>query len=174
MARIPYPSAKSLVDEPMLDLVADQGMSVRNSTRLFAHNPGLLTSYRRFGNELRRQIRLDKRDQELLLLVVAAELNSPYMWYNHVDEGISRGLGVTQDEIEAIEAGDLDSFGGRDRALLQYARRMANNAVDDPTHERLTAHVDAPVVVDVAITVGYFVLVATVYNALDIDTEERA
>lgn len=169
MPRVPYVPSSALEDSPTLEFGAETADDRMESSLLLGHNQSLLAVYRRFGNDVRAAVGLNRRQQELLLLGVARELECPYMYHVHVERGLAAQAGVSDEVVEAIYRGDWDKLNSRDGALVTFAAAVAANAVEDDQFEALATFLDDEGIVDVTVLTGYFVLAASVYNALDLD-----
>lgn len=142
----------------------------RNSYRAIGHLPPVLETYRELIDRLKRSGGLSTREQELVILAVARELNSEYEWHNHVRIALHNGLSA--DEILAVSRGEFDEFDPAEAALMRYAVDHLRRDVTDDSHAAVAAHFDEPTVVGLGLFVGYWLMNETVLDALAVDVEE--
>jgi alkylhydroperoxidase family enzyme len=112
---------------------------------------------------------LSNRAHELLALRAASNCRSDFEWVEHAE--YARAAGLTDTEIDAaaqpIAAHDWTDA---ERALLSAADELhATQTVTDKTWTRLTAHYDAPALVEILFVVGQYTLLSMFANAAGID-----
>lgn len=139
--------------------------------RTLVHNPPILEAFRRMSSVLRAESGLDERRRELVILTVARATESEYEWHKHV--GIALVGSITPGEIRAIGAGRYDVFDGREAALLEYVDRFASGAVSDAYHTALAEYVDRETIVGIVMLAQFYLGLAHVINALEIELEEE-
>lgn len=113
----------------------------RNVYAAFGRNPPALVAFREFAGSLWNDASLDARDRELVILRVARELDSRYVWHQHGRIALSAGL--PKEDICAVGANALEHFDEAEAALLAYVRAYLTGAVDDDLHERALRRRDA-------------------------------
>ncbi|MFC7157104.1 carboxymuconolactone decarboxylase family protein [Halomarina halobia] len=168
MARITLPRQSDLPEEYRY-LLGEDALGELELLRAIGSNPRVLQTYMRHGTALWEHAGLSSREVELAILSVARELDNEYEWHQHV--GIARDAGVESTEIRAIGAERHDGFGARDRALLDYARRVARRDVDDDAHGAIEAHFDEETIAGIASLVGHYLGTAVVIDALALGPE---
>lgn len=144
--------------------------SARNVYRVFAHLPPVLRAFRDLGGALWNEAGFTARQRELVILAVARELDSAYVWHQHVRIALNAGL--PREDLLAVEAGDLEGFGDDERALMGYARAYVRGAVDGATHEAARAHFDEATVVGIGLLAAFYATICRSMDALDVDLEE--
>lgn len=170
MARVAYTDPEDLPEE-YRDLVVSSlqpGKTV-NVYRAIGNNPDVLDGFRTFLGALWSDTGLEDRQRELVILATARAVDSAYEWHQHV--GIARGVGVTDDEIRAVGAGDLDAFDDDDRALLEYTTAVVAGTVTDELHEAIAARLDDATVAGAAATAAGYLALARVIDALGVEIE---
>lgn len=111
------------------------------------------------------------REQELVLLRMAVLSRRGYVWKHHVPVG--REFGVSEDEFDAVEAGDYSAFArARERALLA----LTDELVEARTIGREAWDAHAPVLddrglVDLVSLVSQYVFFALMNNAFQVEVE---
>lgn len=169
MARVPYVDEGDLPKNRQDLLVSALQGKPLNIYRAIGNNPAVLYGLRTFLGSLWRDSGLDDEGRELVILAVCSEVGSAYEWHQHV--AIARDVGISDRDILAIADGDLEGFDFGDRLLIEYARAVVRDEVDEATHEALAAEYGPETVVGVAALAGGYLLVARLLSALDVETE---
>ena len=142
----------------------------RNVYAAFGRAPPLLASFRDFAGSLWNDADLNARTRELVILRVARELDSRYVWHQHGRIALSAGLPAA--DIRAVGANALERFEERERAILAYVRAYLNGAVDDELHDRLSAHCADGEIVALGMLAGTYAIIVRSMDALDVPIEE--
>ena len=118
MARLPYVDPESASPEVQKALEA---LPPINIFRMLAQADSAFTPFLKFGGAILTQLELDPKLRELVILLVAKEMNAEYEWVQHLD--IAKAVGATDEEIEAIKLMELDSeaLSPEAQALLVFA-----------------------------------------------------
>lgn len=144
--------------------------TTRNVFRTIGHHPGVLAAFRDLGGTLWEETGLSTRRRELLVLGVAAERDSAYVWHQHVRIALSNGF--TEAEIRAIADDDPAPFDDEEAVLLAYTRAYARDEVDDATHEAAAAVFDEPTLVALGMSVCFYLTIVHTMHAFEVETEE--
>lgn len=169
MSRVPSIEAEALpVQHQDLLVSALQGTEL-NIYRAVGNNPDVLYGLRTLLGSLWRDSGLDPEQRELVILAVARETESRYIWHQHV--AIARDIGLAEVDIRAIADGDLDGFDRGDQRLIEYALAVVRETVDDACHERLVAIQTPETVVGVATLASSYLMIARLLAALNVETE---
>lgn len=142
----------------------------RNVYRVIGHQPPALESFRSYASTVRENLAVTERQCELVILSTASELRSAYEWHQHVRIGLDAGL--LPEEIQAIEADDLDDFSAADRALSRYVRGVVRGSVTEQLHEQARAHYDEKTMVGIGLLAGVYLTIAQLLDAFAVETEE--
>ncbi|MGH9430720.1 MAG: carboxymuconolactone decarboxylase family protein [Terriglobia bacterium] len=78
---------------------------------------------------------------------------------------------MSDEELQALQTGDLDRFSPRDRAALEFAGRLTqdSNRIGDALFGELRRHFDEGEVVEIATVAGLFNYFNRVNNALQME-----
>jgi 4-carboxymuconolactone decarboxylase len=165
MPHLPYVERSALEPETRdaLDALPDL-----NLFRMLAHAETAFVAWLRYSGTLLTRLALDPVRRELAILRVARTMGSEYEWVQHVD--IAERLGATQEQVAAIEAGDVESpvFDEGQRAVL----RITTDVI-----ERRTPALGAMPpreVVELLLVVGQYMAVALIADATGIETDAPA
>lgn len=170
MARIPYPDPEG-APEPVREALA--ALPALNVFRMVAHAETAFRPYMRFGGVLLTQLELDPRLRELAILLVAARTSAEYEWVQH--EAIARDLGVPDEEIAAVGAGELDALDEDARALLRFVDELLERPrPSDETFAALAQRLPPRQIVELLLVVGNYFTLARLMTALDLELDPPA
>lgn len=170
MARVPYVSPDD-VDEEYRDLLVSKFQDKPlNVYAALGNNPGALAGMRSYLGSLWSDSGLSAREREILILTAADEADSDYEWYQH--ENIAPDAGLSDEEIEAVAAGEHGTFDEREALLISYCRAVVDGEVTDDLHDRMAAAYDDATVVAAANVAGAYLGLARVIDALGVEIEE--
>lgn len=122
MSRIPYPTDADLDDGARQVL---QSLPPLNVVRMFAGAPAALKPLTELGQAILLGAELDPRLREIAILTVARTTGSDYERAQH--ENISRALGMSEAELEAVAAGDLDALDEQARLVARFAEEVTRD-----------------------------------------------
>jgi len=169
MARLPYLERDDLPEEHQALLDRDI-----NLNKLLAHSPDGAKAFSRMGGWIRFKSRLDPRLRELAILQVGYLARSPYEWSHHVKLG--REFGCSDDDIRAVSTetdGGDSGLPALDRAVLRAAREMTTDiAVSDDTWAELSASLDAELITDLTLVIGFYNMVVRYLGTMRMDVED--
>ncbi len=150
----------------------DGRLADNNIFPTLAHHEVLFRAWLPFGNALLSRGVLDPRERELLILRTGYNCRSAYEWGQHVR--ISEAVGIEREEIIRVAAGpDADGFSATDRALLRAADELhARAKISDDTWAELAEIYDERGLIEIAMLVGHYHMVAFALNSLEVELDE--
>ena len=169
MARIPYPDLGTAPDD-VRDLLS--AFPPLNIFRMLVHADKLVRGFGQLGAAILGRATLDPRLRELAILRVAARSPAAYEWQQHIP--IARATGATDEEIAALERGDLDAvcFGTRERTLLRFTDELlARPRASDEALAAMRAAFSDRELCEAILTVGYYMMVARFLETTGVDLE---
>ena len=170
MAKLPYVDKGDVGPEvrAALDAIPDL-----NLFRMAAHAETAFIPWLRLGGALLGSLSLDGIHRELAILQVANLIGAEYEWVQHV--AIGREVGVTDEQIEAIASGDLDSaaFDETERALLRFTKRAIARDTGDAFDE-LSAHFEPRKIVELLMVIGHYASIAYLIEATGVELDKPA
>lgn len=156
------PGASSLVD--------DQGC-LEGPFNAFLLQPALGHALQSVGATLRYATDLDDRLREIVILVVAAHRASEFE--QHVHEPIARGLGVGDEQLAAIRAGEQALLTGDEALVATATREMLDGGdVRDETFEALRARFGDAAIFELTAVVGYYATLALQLRVFRVTTPD--
>ncbi len=172
MARLPYPDLDAA---PERVTEALGRLPPLNIFRMLAQAETAVGPFLRFGGAILGRLQLDPKLRELAILQVANQAQARYEWVQHV--AIGRVVGLADEQIEAVERGELDSpvLGPPERAVLTFTREVvAGPTVGDATFAALREHLSPREIVELLLTTGNYLMLARVMTVLELELDEPA
>ena len=173
MARLPLLNAENTSGDTKKVLEA---LPVKlNIFRMMAHAETCLVPQIRLGSTILRDQELSHSNRELLILLVAQLEGGEYEWIQHVP--IALGVGVSQKQIDALEAENLAdaTFGYSEKALLAFGKEVIENVrVSGATFAEVKAHFSDREVVEAILAIGFYMTMARLTEATETDLDPAA
>jgi 4-carboxymuconolactone decarboxylase len=169
MARLPYldPQAASPVVRDALD-----ALPPLNIFRMLAHADSAFVPYLGFAGVLLAQLELDPKLRELTILLVATRTGAEYEWVQHV--GIARTLGIHDEQISAVQRGDLQAacLDADARVVLHFvSEALELPRVSDATFAALSDRFPPRQIVELLLVIGSYHMLARLMTTLNIDVD---
>jgi alkylhydroperoxidase family enzyme len=138
----------------------------------FARHKDLFRAWLPFGGFLLGGGVLGARERELLILRTGYNCSSAYEWGQHVR--ISAAIGIPREEIMRVAEGpNAAGWTAADAALLRAADELHEQAkVSDGTWARLAELYDERGLLEIAMLVGHYHLVAFALNSLEVELDD--
>jgi alkylhydroperoxidase family enzyme len=169
VARIEYPDVE---DSPLVQRIIEERGSLLNLYRMLLHHPGIAEGWLRLGTAVSEELSLDHRTRELVICAVAAKLGADYEWHHHAPAARVRGL--SDEQLEALQAGVLDPFDEHDRAVLAAVDGLSGRpAGAGPALVALRAwHTDAEIF-ELTVVVGFYWMVTRATIGLELEIDDQ-
>jgi alkylhydroperoxidase family enzyme len=137
-----------------------------------ARHPDLFRAWLPFGGFLLGGGVLGARERELLILRTAHNCDSDYEWGQHVR--ISEGLAISREEIMRVAEGPgAAGLAPQDALLLRAADELHTGAkIAGATWAALAERYDESGLIEIAMLVGHYHLVAFALNSLEVDLDD--
>ena len=168
MARLPYLDPDDATEEVARAL---RRLPPLHIFRLLAHADTAFLPLLRLGTVVLTELALDDRLRELAILQVG-RLAARYEWDQHGP--IARGLGISDEQIDALDRGDLEAgcWTAAQQAVLAFAAAIVvDGEVDDATYQAVRQHLDQREVMELTLTAGLYLMLARIMTALRIDPD---
>jgi 4-carboxymuconolactone decarboxylase len=142
--------------------------------RVLAQHPDLMSRMRPLGAGILGSTTVEPRERELMILRTTALNGAFYEWGVHAT-AFGPTVGLTQENAEAIAAGDVGSFSDADRIVLRLADELhENSTVSDELWQRLATSHTLPQLIELITTAGWYRLLSYVINAARLEPEPWA
>lgn len=183
MPRVPYvdsenlPSDYKILDdksECLHDSVNAEYWNSAATVQAFANNPELSKMHVFTNTTLWAETGLSLPEVELVILVVARELNSLFIWHGHAIKSIKQA-DISPQAVLAISNKNFEYFEGKKYRLAKYVYEFVRRSgkVDWSTHTKLAAKYDDSTVVGITMLAGFYIHLHHVATALKIDHNEE-
>jgi alkylhydroperoxidase family enzyme len=170
MPRLPYVdprNAPAPVRETMERLPVEL-----NIFKMLANADTLFRPFLGLGTAILGSMELDARTRELVILHVGRMSRGEYEWVQHVP--IAEAVGASHEQIAALERGETDAvcFDERDKAILRFTTEVVRDVkASDASFSAVKRHLGAREIVELILTIGYYMIVARVTETTDIDID---
>jgi alkylhydroperoxidase family enzyme len=166
MARVRYLTAET-APPAVASTVAK--MAPLHVFQMLAHAETAYRPWLRFGGAVLADLALDPLLRELVILQVG-RLAARYEWEQHVP--IATAAGATEEQLAALDGGDLGPFDAGQRAALVFTRAFVRDGeVTDAEYAALAAEFSEREIVEMALTAGHYLGLARIMTALRIDPD---
>ncbi len=173
MARLPYVDPEQASEQ--VRATFDRLPARLNVFRIMAHAETNFRWLVRLGTSILAEQKLDHRLREIAILRVANLSKAAYEWVQHA--GIARAVGVTSEQIAALESGDATAgcFNDDEKLVLQFATEVIRDVkASDATFERLAARFSHQEIVELILAIGFYMLMARLLETTAVDLEPDA
>ena len=141
-----------------------------NLYRALANHPAIVAAWTEFANTLRHGSRTPRALRELVILRGAQLMGSEYEWAQHLR--MARRAGVPEVQIAALDGWRSSSaFDAKEKAALMLAEAVTQGRVSDDVYREVTRHFDQHDYVELAVTAGFYAMVARVLDAMGVQLE---
>jgi AhpD family alkylhydroperoxidase len=155
---------------PTFDEIRRTRGDVSNLFRLIAVCPPALEPFFALSKFVRDDSELPPRLREIAILVTATTFDVRYEIAAHTIAG--RQAGLTDDEIQALKAANWTGFSVIEQAVIRYASEVAHRRdAADETIAALLIHFSERQVVELAVIVAWYHLVAAIVQPLRLELD---
>ena len=173
MARLPYVDPATAPADVRALL---ERLPVRlNVFRMMAHAEHDFRPLVGLGTAILGRQKLSAKLRELAILRVATLSAARYEWVQHVP--IARAAGASELEIEALERADLNAecFGPVERIALHFTTEVVRDVrAQDRTFAELARHLSPQEIVELILTIGYYMMIARLLETTAVDLDPPA
>jgi 4-carboxymuconolactone decarboxylase len=148
--------------------------SKTNIIMVMGTHPDLGKVYNIWGKHFLMNNRLTTRQLEIIILRVAAKVQSAYEWHNHVGYGMNAGL--TLEDIAAIRDFPAGGTWTEEEAAMMTAvdEMIAANRIGDATWATLNKTLDTRQMMDLTFTIGHYVMTSWALSTFGVEIEGGA
>jgi AhpD family alkylhydroperoxidase len=144
-----------------------------NIYRMLANSEAGLNGFVRLGNSLLFRSELDAQLRELAIVRVGRLSRAAYEVFQH--ERIAREAGVSDDKIAALRDATIEApaFTDNEKAVLRFTDDVVRNVkASDRNLKAVQAFLTPGAIVDLTLTVGYYMMVCRLLETTGVDGEE--
>ena len=141
-----------------------------NLYKALANHPNIIAAWTEFANTLRNGTRTPRALRELVILRGAQLVKSEYEWAQHLK--MARKAGVREAQIAALpQWRSSPEFDAKEKAALALAEAVTQGRVSDEVYEEAMRQFDHHDYVELAVTAGFYAMVARVLDAMAVQLE---
>ena len=173
MARLPYVESAT-APEQVRELLERLPVKL-NVFRMMAHAETDFRPLVGLGTTILGRQKLSAKLRELAILRVAALSPARYEWVQHVP--IAQATGASAAQVAALERGDIaaDAFDPLEQAVLRFTTEVVRDVrASEATFAELARRLSAQEVVELIITVGYYMMIARLLETTAVDLDPPA
>jgi len=144
-----------------------------NIYRMLANSEAGLKGFVRMGNALLYRCELDAGLRELAIVRVGRLSRAAYEVFQH--ERIAREAGVGEEKIAALRDATIEApaFTDHEKAVLRYTDDVVRNVkASDKTLKAIQAFLTPGAVVELTLTIGYYMMVCRFLESMGVDGED--
>ena len=156
-------------NQHFLDRIVRTRGWISGAFQVLLHTPDVAERMAHIGAFFLYETVLPPAIRTLTWLITARELDCNYAWAASV--GAARAAGVDAKLIEALENGKpFAGLAAEQKVLFDFCRQLlrGNHHVSDATYDAAVKAFGVPAAVQIAGTVGYFVMMGLVANAFEV------
>jgi 4-carboxymuconolactone decarboxylase len=144
-----------------------------NIYRMLANSENGLKGFIRMGNALLYKCELDPVLRELAIIRVGRLSRAAYEVFQH--ERIGREAGVAEEKIAALRDATIEApaFTDNEKAVLRFTDDVVRNVkASDKTLKAVQAFLTPGALVELTLTIGYYMMVSRFLETTGVDGEE--
>jgi len=171
MARIPYYEVEKATGKHA-EFLGKLGTHM-NIYRMLANSESGVKGFTRMGNALLYRCELDPVLRELAIIRVGRLSRAAYEVFQH--ERIGREAGVSDDKIAALRDATIEApaFSDNEKAVLRFTDDVVRNVrASDKTLKAVEAFLSPAALVELTLTIGYYMMVCRLLETTGVDGEE--
>jgi len=135
---------------------------------VWIRHPELAEILNKVGDVLRVRGKMEKRLQELMILVIARQWNCDYMWFVHEDDAIKKGL--AKETVDAIRNNQTPVLVKEDeKVVYTFVKELfTNKCVSQATYDKALAMFGEDVLLEMVTNCGRYNQSAIVVSTYEI------
>lgn len=139
----------------------------------FARHPQLTQPFLVFNRHLLTSSTLPVRLRQIAILRIAWLKQGRYVWSSHLRTSLRAGL--SSEDFEPVKIGESSQhWNDQEKIVLRATNQLAENAdIDDVTWQALSAFFSEQQLMDFLFTVGTYLQLAMICNAMRIEREDE-
>lgn len=159
--------------EDVAAMLAGRGAAQLNLYRALANSPAVVRAWRDFLWTLRDDCISPRSLREIAILRTAVRHCSQYEWFHHASMAVAAGVD-TRVVASLGRWRDADALSDDERLVLELADAVCDGHVPQALAETALDRFGAERYVELVVTIGTYVMVPRVLDALGVPTEDGA
>jgi 4-carboxymuconolactone decarboxylase len=159
--------------EDVAAMLAGRQAAQLNLYRALANSAAVVRAWRDFLWSLRDDCISPRALREIAILRTAVRHRSQYEWFHHVSMAVAAGVD-TRVVASLGRWRDADTLSGDERLVLELADAVCDGHVPQPLAETALERFGAERYVELVVTIGSYVMVPRVLDALGVPAEDGA
>lgn len=170
MARIAYADVDQPETMALVGRIKHERASLPNLYRMLLNSPPVAEGWLNYLTAIRQRSGLSPLIREMLILRVAVLNGADYEFEQHLPIALNQGC--TEQQLKALQTGDLGALDDKARAAIAYCDAMTRAIrVEEVVFAPLRAAFDDKEIVEITATVGAYNMVSRFLEALQVDHE---
>jgi alkylhydroperoxidase family enzyme len=165
MGRVSYLTASTASDNVAEVLSKFPQMHVLG---LMAHAQTAFRPWLGFAGALLNDLQLDPKLRELAIMRVGHQC-ARYEWEQHV--AVALAVGITQDQIDALDREEFDRFDELSRAVLDFATGVITGDVNDDRYAAVASRLSEREVVELGLVCSHYLMLARMMTTFRIESD---
>jgi 4-carboxymuconolactone decarboxylase len=172
MSRLPVPDRSALApeDQAVWDRIAAVRSGVRGPFGVLMHVPKLADRVRALEDFFRFDGELPGPDRELVILVVAREMEARYAWARHEHRG--REEGTRHEAIDAVRSNgsiQVQALTAREKLLIEVTRTLLRSRrLPDDLYASAVAELGERQLIELVALAGHYSLIGLTLGAFEV------
>lgn len=160
--------------EQISDEVTTEWWNSQPTVQAFGNNPELTRAHVWMNVFLWTETGLSPAEVEYVILAVALEVESEFIWHDHAIAALNRA-GIDESSLIALAKRELSAFDDSIATLLAYTFEYIGSygRVSDPTHAALAEHYSRSEIIGITMLAAYYVFMTHVERALELGRDDE-
>ena len=175
MTRVPDLEAEEMTPEQKriaAEIASFRRGFVRGPFSVWIRIPEVADTANHFGNALRLHGKLDRRQFELMIAIVARHWSAQYEWFAHMTRGLDAGL--SPESYEAIRTRRVPKFASEQEKLVYdlVNELIETRTISEESYDTAVEILGLDNLIELITGVGFYTTIAMVLNTFDVPVPE--
>lgn len=172
--RLPFITERDELDDgdaENFDIILESRGRISLPFQLLLNSPDVAGRIAQLGTYIKQDSQLDETERQLAIITTAREFECRVEWLGHKPQAIEAGVSEAAVQVVAEQTG-TEHLLDVEELVIRFCRELfGRNEVPDALFERANARFGNRGVLDLMATMGYYGMVASILNGLDVDSE---
>jgi alkylhydroperoxidase family enzyme len=150
------------------------GLSPQNLRLALAHQPRMAAAFQAMAHQVLFKAALPEREREIAIIRTGALTRSEYEWGMHVSIYADK-CGLSPQQITELTNGQLSAalWTDKERLIVQMVNELHHHStVSDATWKGMSAHWEAPQIIELILSSGFYHMAAFFLNSVGVPLED--